>query len=335
MCVRTSAHFLWTVAAQARLSWRGSCVSRRAASNHCSSWPVPSVTLEVCVWPAASVVRDPLSVQLVAVLTVVIVAAWIVVVVAYHSRGAARAVQPSDHHAWPWCSTKKSSRSSVPYYRLLLSPRFVVRWCGRAGIAIATALRDNAGASTLRKLSLCDCGLGDGAAAAFGAALAAQGAAAAAPPPPTCAADAAAGGSAACEPDSSSDEGQGGGSGGGLATLMLIGNKGIGVAGGLALADGIRAAGPWLQQVSLCLTSVGGKVYKEGAGGGAVESLLTATEAWHLRHNNDHNQEVGGSGALLAAAADDGAGSAPAAARRGRPTYRHRAYWMHLDLPST
>lgn len=94
-----------------------------------------------------------------------------------------------------------------------------------AGVAIATALAQNARASRLHVLCLDDNKLGDGAACALGAALAAQG-------------------------------GSGRMDEGGLRVLTLSKNLNIGEPGAVGLAMGISVAGGWLQKIDLVPTSI-------------------------------------------------------------------------------
>lgn len=134
-----------------------------------------------------------------------------------------------------------------------------------AGVAIALALIQEAAHSILHRLDLASCGLGDAAAAALGAALAAQGGAA-----------------AAAAPRSARDDGNDEG-GGGLRELILSSNQRVGPAGLLALAGGIRQAGPWLERVKLCGAGA-------GSGASCTARLREAAEAWWRGFPFQHRQ---------------------------------------------
>lgn len=133
-----------------------------------------------------------------------------------------------------------------------------------AGIALALALIENAAHSRLRRLHLGSCGLGDAAAAAFGATLAAQGMASL-------------GRARAADEDKDS---------GGLGFLILDNNNSIGRAGVVALAGGIRQAGAWFRGVSLFQRLC---VVEDSPSAGLFRE---AAEAWRKRHRSSGGREL-------------------------------------------
>lgn len=122
-----------------------------------------------------------------------------------------------------------------------------------AGVAIASALGENAARSRLHTLVLCSNRLGDAATCAFGTALLAQGAIFA----------------------NNAALGSSGEAGVGVVRLRLSGNAGIGDPGAKGLALGVSAAGPWLRYVDLTHTGIGASGY---------DALATAAAAWERRH---------------------------------------------------